>query len=102
MYIAMNQFHVAAGRGGEFEERWRRRDSHLEEVPGFQSFHLVRTDDDDDGSHRYASHTMWESREAFVAWTQSEAFRKAHAGEPMPKGLLLGPPRLMMWESVAL
>ena len=102
MFIAMNQFHVAAGRGPEFEERWRQRDSHLDEVPGFVSFHLVRRQDDADGSHRYASHTTWESQEAFAAWTQSEAFRKAHAGNPMPKGLMLGPPQLMLWESVEL
>jgi len=102
MFIAMNQFHVAAGRGREFEERWRSRDSHLDEVPGFCEFHLLRGEDDPDGSHRYASHTTWASKEAFVAWTQSDAFRKAHAGNPMPKGLLLGPPQLMLWESVAL
>ena len=102
MFIAMNQFHVAAGRGAEFEERWRQRDSHLDEVPGFREFHLVRRQDDADGSHRYASHTTWESREAFTAWTESDAFRKAHAGNPMPKGLMLGPPQIMLWESVEL
>ena len=65
-------------------------------------FHLVRRQDDADGSHRYASHTTWESREAFTAWTESDAFRKAHAGNPMPKGLMLGPPQIMLWESVEL
>ncbi|RMF82994.1 MAG: antibiotic biosynthesis monooxygenase [Nitrospirae bacterium] len=100
MFIAMNQFHVAAGRGAEFERRWRERDSHLEEVPGFVSFHLLRGEDEADGSHRYASHTVWADRAAFEAWTRSEAFRKAHQGAPLPKGLLLGPPRLALWEAV--
>jgi heme-degrading monooxygenase HmoA len=102
MFIAINHFHVAAGRDGEFEKRSRQRDSHRDEVPGFVSFHLVRRDDDADGSHRYASHTTWESKEAFAAWTESEAFRKAHSGDPMPKALLLGPPQLLKWESVKL
>jgi heme-degrading monooxygenase HmoA len=34
----------------------------------------------------YASHTVWQSRTAFEAWTKSEAFRAAHhrAGENKP------------------
>ena len=35
MYIAMNRFHVNAGREEVFEEIWRKRDSYLHEVPGF-------------------------------------------------------------------
>ncbi|MBW3671199.1 MAG: antibiotic biosynthesis monooxygenase, partial [Acidobacteria bacterium] len=40
MYIAMNHFRIAAGRGEEFEGRWRERTTHLGEVPGFIQFHL--------------------------------------------------------------
>jgi len=61
MYIAMNHFRIAADRWEEFERVWRERDSYLDEVPGFVQFHLVRGKDDDDGSHRYASHVVWES-----------------------------------------
>ena len=48
----------------------------------------------------YASHTTWASRADFEAWTRSEAFRKAHAQAPLPKGLLLGHPQLVTWEAV--
>ena len=41
MYVAMNHFTIAAGRGGEFEARWRDRESWLEEVPGVVQFHLA-------------------------------------------------------------
>ncbi len=48
----------------------------------------------------YASHSVWESRAAFVAWTQSEAFRKAHAQANPRKGTYLGHPELETFESV--
>ena len=100
MYIAMNHFHVAAGRSEEFERAWAERDSYLADVAGFVAFHLVRAADDADGSHRYASHTTWESEAAFAAWTESESFRKAHARGGKTAGMLLGPPRFAGWTAV--
>jgi len=44
---------------------------------------------------------MWESEAAFEAWTQSEAFRKAHANAgKTPRELYLGPPQLELFKSV--
>jgi hypothetical protein len=42
MYIAMNRFRVNAGHEEVFEEMWRRRDSYLDQVPGFKAFRLLR------------------------------------------------------------
>lgn len=102
MYIAMNHFHVAAGRADDFEEVWRSRRSYLDEVAGFKEFLLVRGKDDDDGTHRYASHTTWESRQAFLDWTHSDAFKKAHAGSGGTSALLLEHPRFRGWQAVPL
>jgi heme-degrading monooxygenase HmoA len=96
----MNHFRVAPGRGEEFERLWKRRKSYLDEAEGFLAFHLLRGERDEEGVERYASHSTWASRQAFVAWTESEAFRKAHSQGRMPKGLLLGPPRFEGWEAV--
>ena len=98
----MNHFRVARGRAGEFEEVWRSRDSHLDDVSGFVQFHLVRGKDEEDGTHRYATHTIWESRQAFLDWTHSEAFRKAHESRATPEGLLLEHPRFVGWTAVDL
>ena len=100
MYYALNQFRIGAGRGGEFEERWRNRDSFLDEVPGYVAFHLVKGPDDDEGNHLYASFTTWESKQAFTAWTESKAFAKAHAQGKTAPGVVLGPPRFQGWETV--
>lgn len=102
MYIAMNHFRVAPGRGEDFERGWRERESYLDDVPGFVDFHLVRGKDEDDGTHRYASHTTWRDRQAFLDWTHSDAFRKAHASRATPSGVLLEHPRFAGWEAVDL
>ncbi len=91
MFIAMNRFRIAVGREGDFEELWRKRDSLLEGVGGFREFHLLRGPTADGGT-LYASHTLWESRELFEAWTESDAFRKAHGQSRAPEGTYLGPP----------
>ena len=95
LFIAMNHFSIAPDRGDDFEEHWRKRESFLGKVPGFQRFALLRGDEG-----RYISHTVWESREAFEAWTRSEPFRKAHSQGRTPPGVLVGPPRLELYEAV--
>ncbi len=102
MYIAMNHFRVAAGRGSEFEQIWRDRDSYLNDVAGFVQFHLVCGKDEEDGTHRYASHAIWDSHKAFLDWTHSEAFRKAHGEKRTPEGLLLAHPNFQGWHAVDL
>jgi heme-degrading monooxygenase HmoA len=99
MFIAMNRFRIALGREGDFEDVWRRRESHLDGAPGFREFHLLRGPTDDDAA-LYASHSVWESRADFEAWTKSERFRKAHAGAQTPEGMYLGPPRFEGFEVV--
>ena len=77
MFIAMNRFKVAPGKGPAFEEIWLSRDVHLHKVPGFVEFHLLRGPAGDDHI-LYSSHTIWQDKAAFEAWTKSEAFRLAH------------------------
>ena len=99
MYIAMNRFQIAEGREEVFEEIWRKRDSQLEGVPGFRDFHLLRGATAE-GATLFASHTVWDSAQAFRTWTESENFRKAHAGAQAPKGTYLGHPHFEGFEVV--
>jgi heme-degrading monooxygenase HmoA len=99
MYIAMNRFKIAPGREQEFIDIWKNRDTHLESVPGFKEFNLLQGPGDDTCT-LFASHSLWESSEAFVNWTKSEAFRKAHANAGETKGLYLGPPQFEGFEVV--
>lgn len=99
MFIAMNRFKVTKEGASAFENVWLSRDSHLEKVPGFVEFRLLRGPERDDHV-LYASHTMWESRDAFLAWTQSEHFRAAHRNAGDNKPLYLGPPEFEGFEAI--
>jgi len=99
MFIAMNRFQIAPGFEEDFERVWRERDSYLSEVEGFKSFALLKGPVNDDHV-LYASHSVWESREAFEAWTKSDLFRMAHAQRSAPKGTYLGHPNLETFEAV--
>lgn len=97
MFIAMNRFQIVPGSEEAFETVWKTRDSHLADVPGFVEFHLLRGPSVEDHT-LYASHTIWNSREDFEAWTRSDAFRQAHAGAGDNKPLYLGHPKFEGFE----
>ncbi|GAB4140669.1 MAG: antibiotic biosynthesis monooxygenase [Sphingomonadales bacterium] len=99
MFIAMNRFRVALGQEQAFEDVWQNRETHLEHVPGFVTFHLLRGPEAED--HRlYTSHSLWRSRDDFEAWTKSDAFRKAHAQAGGNKPLYLGHPQFEGFEVI--
>ena len=104
MFIAMNRFTIAPGYEAGFEKIWRERDSYLSEVPGFESFALLKGGlvevVDGDDYVLYSSHTVWASQVAFVDWTESDHFRKAHAQTSAPTGTYLGHPNLEIFEQV--
>jgi heme-degrading monooxygenase HmoA len=97
MFIAMNRFRVAKGSEAAFEQVWLSRDSHLDKVPGFVEFHLLKGPEAEDHT-LYASHTVWESRAVFEAWTKSEAFRAAHSRAGDNKPLYLDHPQFEGFE----
>jgi heme-degrading monooxygenase HmoA len=99
MFLAMNRFRIAPGMEEGFEKVWRERETFLDTVPGFVSFALLKGPSDEEHT-LYASHSVWESREAFEAWTESENFRRAHAQANAPKGTYLGHPNLELFEQI--
>jgi heme-degrading monooxygenase HmoA len=96
MFVAMNNFRVAEGKEAEFEQIWKGRETHLDGVPGFVRFALLRGE----APGEYISHSTWESRDAFIAWTQSEAFVAGHRQGGSLMGVLQGPPAVKLYEAV--
>ena len=94
-YLAMNRFSVNVEREADWEAIWKNRETYLQDVPGFVQFMLLRGAEPGD----YISYSQWESKEAFFAWTQSEAFRKGHAQGGIGD-VLKGPPILGLFEPV--
>jgi heme-degrading monooxygenase HmoA len=99
MFVAMNRFKIALSRERDFISVWKNRETYLDAVPGFKEFHLLKGPTSDEYT-LFASHSTWESREAFEAWTKSEAFRQAHANAGGNKDMYLGPPQFEGFEVV--
>ena len=99
MYIAMNRFKIVLGKEKEFENVWKNRDTHLEGVKGFKNFNLIKGDTNDEYS-LYSSHSTWSSKEDFINWTKSEAFRKAHQNAGGHKNVYLDHPQFEGFEVI--
>ena len=99
MFIAMNRFKIVLGKEKEFEDVWKNRDTHLKDVPGFKEFNLVKGETNNEHT-LYASHSIWDSKNDFINWTKSEAFRLAHKNSGQHKGLYLGHPNFEGFEVV--
>jgi heme-degrading monooxygenase HmoA len=87
MYITTNRIPVSKGFEQQFEARFTSRPSHMPGVPGFIRNHLLRPAD---GGNIYVVMTFWQSKDAFEAWTKSEAFMQSHAGPKAPEGMYAG------------
>ena len=57
-FIAMNRFKIVPNREKDFENIWKNRETHLNDVSGFIEFHLVKGNSEE--THTvYASHSTW-------------------------------------------
>jgi len=99
MFIAMNRFKVVKGEEKAFEQIWASRRTRLEEMEGFISFHLLRGPEREDHT-LYASHTMWETKASFLAWTTSQQFRDSHKDAGKNKPLYVGHPEFEGFDAV--
>lgn len=100
MYIAMNRFRIKLGGEPDFIAIWKNRETYLDTVPGFKEFHLLQGPTNEEFT-LFASHSTWESKQDFMNWTESEQFRKAHAGAGgKSKDIYLGPPQFEGFETV--
>ena len=87
----MNRFKIVLGKEKQFEEIWQNRDSHLDNVPGFIDFNLIKGPTNENFT-LYASHSRWDSEQDFIKWTKSESFRTAHKNTGQHKDVYLGHP----------
>ena len=98
-FIAMNRFKIAIGKEKDFENIWRNRETHLDDVDGFKKFNLLKGLTNEEYT-LYTSHSTWDSKTDFENWTKSEAFRKAHSGGGQHKGIYLGHPQFEGFEVI--
>lgn len=75
-FVAINVLTVPAPMRETLEQRFAARAGEVDKMDGFQAFELLRPVE---GQDRYLVYTRWDSREAFEAWTSSQAFDRGHA-----------------------
>ena len=90
MYIAISWFKSVLGRK-KFKKVWKNRDTHLNKVPGFKKLNSAKGDIKENYT-LYASHSVWDAKEAFIDLIKSEFFRLAHKNAAQHKDLYLGAP----------
>ncbi|MFD2371490.1 antibiotic biosynthesis monooxygenase family protein [Brevibacillus sp. GCM10020057] len=76
MYVSMNRLRVPADYQPHLERAFASGGEGMKEVPGFLEFLFLAPTEGDE----YIVFTKWNSEEDFKKWTESEAFKRAHAG----------------------
>lgn len=98
MITVANRIYVHPDFADQFEARFRDRAGLVDRMPGFVSNFVLRPTK---AGEPYVVLTLWESREAFDAWTQSDAFRQGHARSgSLPREAFTGPNVLEIHEVV--
>ncbi|NOX61686.1 MAG: antibiotic biosynthesis monooxygenase [Chloroflexi bacterium] len=89
MIVVANRIPVSPGFEEAFEERFRQRSGLVDKSPGFIRNMVLRPVDDT--SEYYIILTFWESKDAFEAWTKSDAFVEGHKrARSAPEGMFAG------------
>ncbi|AOW81224.1 antibiotic biosynthesis monooxygenase [Halodesulfurarchaeum formicicum] len=76
MIVVQNRFEIAPGYEEAFVERFSERRGEVESQPGFHHFQLLSPATED--TETFVSMSYWDSLSAYQAWTESEAFERAH------------------------
>ena len=96
MITVMNRIPVKAEYAEAFEARFRDRARQVDGMPGFVRNEVLRPTTP---GQPYVVLTYWDSREAFEAWTASDAFREGHArGGSLPREAFAGQSELEVHE----
>lgn len=77
MVIVTNTNHIKKGEGQRLIDRFNKVGK-IEYMEGFLGLEVLFTENTKDYDEVTIS-TRWESKDAFKAWTRSDAFREAHS-----------------------
>lgn len=98
MYVVMNRIFVKPEYADALEARFRDRAGEVDKMPGFLRTVVLRPDNP---NTPFVVMTFWESREAYEAWTTSEAFQKGHRRSgSLPSEAFSGPSQLETFTAV--
>ncbi len=107
MFVSINHISVAEGREADFEALWRGRDRSVEAQSGFISLDVLKpgmilsmsADPPTKQDNTYHVLTRWESKDAFLNWVRSDAFKQAHR-HPRDPGMFAGRPLVTTHDTI--
>ncbi|OLS36735.1 hypothetical protein BTR22_11340 [Alkalihalophilus pseudofirmus] len=82
-FVVLNNIPVTAEGRGMFEERFQNRAGLVEKEPGFKAIRILRPETSD----TYIVMTVWESKDYFKKWQESNAYNHAHKKRGTKEGL---------------
>lgn len=86
MVIVTNVSQITKGSGDKLIERFNKVGK-VEGMEGFLGLEVMLTENTKEYDEVTVS-TRWESKEAFQAWTKSEAFRESHSHREKPEYII--------------
>ena len=75
MYVVMNELYVPKEGKEKMIERFSQSAERMKNVPGCLEYMFL---DHESEKGKQVVFTKWESKEAYLAWVQGDAFKKAH------------------------
>jgi heme-degrading monooxygenase HmoA len=98
MFVVMNRIPINREYKAQFEERFTQRAREVDKMPGFVRNQVLRPANPDDP---YIVLTVWQSKENFEAWVNSEAFQRGHAKSgTLPREAFSGHSKLESFEVI--
>lgn len=94
MYVTMNRFKIKPQYADDYVKVWQDAQVRTQDVDGFLEFKFFRLDAKTDDYVLFSSYALWESKEKFLAWTQSEHFKKSHRTGENNRDMYLEKPHL--------
>lgn len=82
MILVTNTISIRKGHGRTVAERFKNPKG-VHQMPGFVRMELLLSEGIEEHDELKVS-TLWESKEAFEGWKNSDAFKQAHAGRGKP------------------
>lgn len=76
MYVVMNELFVPKEGKAQMIKRFSQSAERMKQVPGCLEYLFL---DHEDETGKQVVFTKWESKEAYRAWVEGDAFKKAHA-----------------------
>ncbi len=84
MLVVQNRLIAPTALAGRVEQGFTHATTNMKELRGFVSFKLLRAEGQPEGVNEgevlYIAQTIWQDRESYEGWRDSDAFSRAHSG----------------------